>query len=202
MKIIGVTGGISSGKSTVTRLIKEQGDDVEILDADKFGHEAYKKDSDCWRRLIDHFGSRIRGDDGEINRRELGSIVFADKSKMEELEAIVWPEIRRLLENKITELRAESRCKVAVIEAAIMIEAGWQDMVDTLWVVVVDRNIAIDRLMKRNNISKEDAERRVNSQITNEERIGYANRVITNDGDEEVLKNQVALALRAELEGV
>ena len=223
MKIIGVTGGISSGKSTASRLLGQKGgrgggsgsgecseggatgvreEEIIVLDADKFGHEAYKKGSDCWVRLIDHFGPRIQDDDGEINRRELGSLVFTDKAKMRELEAIVWPEIRRLLEIRIKELREGGACKVVVVEAAIMIEAGWQDMVDFLWVVVVDRDIATERLMKRNNLSREEAEKRINAQITNEERMRHATRVITNNGDGEELERKVALAFSEETKGL
>jgi len=200
MRVVGLTGGICCGKSTVASCAASVSQDVRVLDADKLGHEAYLKDTSCYSRLLEHFGEGIKGEDGEINRRALGSIVFGDKVKMKELEAIVWPEIRRLLEARILELREGGECKVVVVEAAIMIEAGWQDMCDALWVVVVDRQLAVDRLTKRNSLSCEDAERRIDAQISNDVRTALATKVIRNEGTDKDLEAQVAQLVSEELE--
>ena len=177
MRIIGVTGGICSGKSTVTRVLASLG--VSVLDADKLGHRAYEKGSDCFQKLVEHFGTKIIGSDGEINRQLLGSIVFSDISKMNELKTIVWPEIRRLIIEELKVLENQGIENV-VLEAAVMIEAGWQDLVSTLWVVSVDRETAKTRLMARNSLSESDALKRIDSQISNEERCKYASVVIDN----------------------
>jgi dephospho-CoA kinase len=194
--IIGLTGGIASGKSTVTNILR---DDMgcTALDADKYGHAAYKKGTPCYDKLIAHFGQEIVNEaDGEINRKQLGSIVFSDPLQMRELERIVWPEIRALISADLSTMRSkqaeklddtEGKPHVAVLEAAIMIEAGWQDMVDVLWVVSVDRDTARTRLQARNNLSAEEADKRIDAQMSNTDRCKYADFIVNNTGSREEL---------------
>ena len=184
MKVIGLTGGICAGKSNVSTILNSQYGCV-ILDADKFGHEAYKKDTPCYHKLISHFGPSIVNEEQDINRKELGKIVFAEKSQMKELESIVWPEILLLLQEELTRLKAAEQDHdnvVVVIEAAIMIEAEWhrQLPLDSLWVIQVPVSLAKERLMARNGLSPEDADKRIASQLTNEERAIHANILIEN----------------------
>ncbi len=181
MKIIGLTGGICSGKSTVSQILKEKYD-AKLIDADKLGHEAYLPGTLCLDNIINHFGEHLRNSDGTINRRELGAIVFDNKDKMKELQAIVWPEIRMKIIEKLNEYRSQNVFFV-VLEAAVMIEANWQDLVDTLWVICVDPAVATCRLMERNNFTKDQAESRIRSQISNEERCQHAHVVLMNNGD-------------------
>ena len=146
----------------------------------------------CYNKLIQHFGESIRSDDGTINRKVLGSIVFSDKNKMTELESIVWPEIKTKINNLLTQYKKENIVKCVVVEAAIMIEAGWQDLVDTLWVVSVEPETAKQRLIQRNSLSEEDALKRINSQMKNSDRISYANHIIdNNDLNPELLEKKV-----------
>lgn len=183
MHIIGITGGIGSGKSTVTKILADNNKAVVVIDADKLGWEAYQRGTSCYTKVKDHFGlinKDIVGEDGEINRKVLGSIVFSDKSKMRELESIVWPEIKDMIIKRIEELKTEGKVDMIVIEAAIMIEAGWQDLVDMLWVIYVDREIAIERIKKRNSLSEEESAKRVDSQMSNEERLKYSNYSVNN----------------------
>lgn len=190
MLVIGITGGVASGKSTIIRALGNKG--VITIDADKLGHKAYQKGTPCYDSLVENFGPTVIGADGEINRRRLGEIVFSDKSKMIELNNIVWPVIRQLL---IVELDLIKGCAspdcpqpIVAVEAAIMIEAGWQDLVSMLWVVRIERAIAKDFLMARNSISEEEAYKRIDSQISNDDRCGYATYVLLNDGSREHLE--------------
>lgn len=176
--VIGVTGGICSGKSSVAKILRDKG--YPVVDADQLGHRTYVTGTECFHKLVQNFGDQIVGEDGAINRRVLGGIVFSDKAKMEELNGIVWPEIRKLIIEELDRLRAEGHSFV-VLEAAVMIEAKWYDLVDEVWVVYVDEAIAIDRLMKRNNLSEEQARQRISSQLGTEERLKYASKSIRNE---------------------
>jgi phosphopantetheine adenylyltransferase/dephospho-CoA kinase len=177
---VGLTGGICSGKSTISKILKDRG--IPIVDADQLGHKAYAPGTSCFQKLVDNFGSSIVAEDGSINRRALGAIVFSEKSKMQELNAIVWPEIRQLIIEEIDTFRKEtSNVPIVVVEAAIMIEAKWYDLFDQVWVVVTDESTAIQRLISRNSLTEEQARQRLAAQTSNDDRIQHANSVISND---------------------
>ena len=180
MKIIGLTGGICSGKSTVSKELASLG--VKVIDADKVGHEAYLPDTPCYAKLVSHFGDGIVSPDRTINRPALGAIVFSDHQKMKELQDIVWPEIRSMILSRLARMEEEG-IEFAVVEAAIMLEASWQDVVSTIWVTAVNPDVALRRLQTRNNLSAEEAQKRINSQMTNEERMRRAHVVIENNDD-------------------
>jgi dephospho-CoA kinase len=131
--LIGLTGGICSGKSTISTYFSSLG--AALLDADKLGHEAYQKDTACYLRLIEHFGTRILSNDGSIDRKVLGGVVFGDKREMEILQSIVWPEIRKLITEKVKEIRTDNPDSIIVVEAAILLEAKWQDLFESIIVV-------------------------------------------------------------------
>ncbi len=134
MRVIGLTGGIAAGKSTIAQILAELG--AVVIDADKVGHEAYRRGTEAWRALVAHFGDGILTPDGEIDRRKLGAIVFADPDQRKALQDIVWPRMKEMIRQRLAELRAAG-VQVAVIEAAVLIEAGWTDLVDEVWVVQV-----------------------------------------------------------------
>lgn len=177
MFIIGITGGICAGKSSVSRILQELG--VRILDADKLGHKAYEPNTECFRKLVEHFGEGIVDDHGEVDRKKLGSIVFSDQNEMKSLQSIVWPEIRRLIVENFDRMRLEGN-QILALEAAVMIEAGWNDLVSCLWVITARRDVALARLMRRNNLTEEEAIKRIDAQISNEERCAVADLVIDN----------------------
>jgi dephospho-CoA kinase len=190
MLVIGITGGICSGKSTVTETVASLG--AAVIDADKLGHTAYAKGSECLQKVVEAFGEQVLDEEGCVNRRALGGIVFSDPAQMQVLNGVVWPYIRAMIATQISQLKAESSdTKVIAIEAAILIEAGWMDMMDEVWVVAVDRATAIQRLMMRNNLSEQDSIARVNSQMDVEERKRYGKRVIENSGSREELVEKV-----------
>jgi len=191
VRVIGLTGGIAAGKSTISQILAELG--AVVIDADKVGHEAYRRGTEAWRALVAHFGEGILTPDGEIDRRKLGAIVFADPAERRALQDIVWPRMKEMIRQRLAELRAQGT-PVAVIEAAVLIEAGWTDLVDEVWVVQVPEDVALQRLVARNNLSEADARARIRAQLSNAERAAHADVIIDNSGTVEEARAQVERA--------
>ena len=185
MRVIGLTGGIASGKSLVSRQLAERG--AVVIDADKVAHEAYRQGTETFQAVVDAFGSDVVGADGEVDRKALGAKVFADPEARQRLEAIVWPAMRRMMEERLAELRGQDT-DVAVLEAALLIEADWLPLADEVWLVTASPETARRRLMERNGLTAEAAEARLRAQLTNEKRRSYADVVIENDGSLEELR--------------
>jgi len=188
MRVIGLTGGIASGKSLVSRRLAER--DAVVIDADKLGHESYRRGTETFGAVLRAFGNDIVGADGEIDRRALGAKVFGDAEARKRLEAIVWPAIRRLGAERIEALRAQGT-PVVVLEAAVLIEADWLDLADEVWLVLTSPETARKRLIERNGLSPEQADARIGAQLTNEQRRPYAQVVIENDGTLDELRSAV-----------
>ena len=195
MRVIGLTGGIASGKSLVSRQLAELG--AVVIDADKLGHESYRRGTATYDAVVEAFGQDVVGPDGEIDRRALGAKVFGDANEpaRRRLEAIVWPAIRRLGAERIEALRREG-APVVVLEAAVLIEANWLDLVDEVWLVIASPETARRRMMERNGLSQEQAGARIGAQLTNDERRRYAQLVIENDGTRDELRAAVLAAWR------
>jgi phosphopantetheine adenylyltransferase/dephospho-CoA kinase len=133
--IIGLTGGIASGKTSVSKRLEKLG--AARIDCDQLGHQAYAKGSSCFEKVVSAFGNNILCEStGEIDRKKLGPIVFSDPGKLSELNGIVWPAIRAMV-LEITREAHESGKEIVVIEAAILLEAEWDDMVDEVWLCVI-----------------------------------------------------------------
>lgn len=177
MVVIGLTGGIASGKSTAAEQLMELG--AVVIDADRLGHRVYEPNSSGFEKVVNEFGHDIVTEDGTINRQVLGGKVFGDPEQMERLTRIVWPEIRRLAKEEIAECKRRGAA-VVVLEAAVLIEAGWQDLVDEVWVISVKPAVARERLVSRNKLTEDAAQARIDSQLTNREREQYADVKIDN----------------------
>ena len=186
--VIGLTGGIASGKSTVTRFFRDQG--VPVIDADLLGHRTYEPGTDTFAAVVRAFGDELVAADGTIDRRVLGGKVFGKPDELKRLTDIVWPGIRRLATEELDSLRAAGN-EVAVLEAAVMFEAGWEDLADEVWVVVVEPDHAVKRLAERNGLDPEAARARIASQLTNAERVAKADVVIENNGSFEALDARI-----------
>jgi len=178
MVVIGLTGGILSGKSTISGMLAEKG--AIIIDADKIGHEAYKPYTKTWQELRDAFGDGILKKNGEIDRKRLGEIVFADPDTLIRLNRIVHPRMREMVREEIDCLKGKV-VDVVVLEAAVLIEAGWTDMVDEVWVAVAPEQVVVKRLKERGGLSEEQARARIRSQISAEERAKHADIKIDTD---------------------
>jgi dephospho-CoA kinase len=184
---IGLTGGIGSGKSTVAQMLVARGS--AFVNADLVGHRSYRKGTATYERLIEAFGLEIVGAEGEIDRQKLGRRVFADPEDRRRLNDIVWPAMAEMMARDLDELRAKGE-RLAVLEAAILLEAGWQWLVDEVWVVVASPETAVSRL-EAAGMGWEQAEARIRSQLSNEERIYQADVVIENDGTTAELEAKV-----------
>jgi len=185
--IIGLTGGIASGKTTVSKILKQMG--IKVISADDIAHKKIKKGEKGWRRVIDEFGEEILQDDGEIDRKKLGKIVFNNQQQRKKLEQLTHPLIITEIKEKINKHNKSE--EHLVIEAPLLYETGLEDNMDQIWVVYVDRKTQIERLMKRNNFTQKEAEQRIDSQLSLEQKKQKADIVIDNRGRKEDLKNKV-----------
>jgi len=192
MKTVGLTGGIGSGKSTVSQILAELG--AFVIDADKVGHEIYLPEKEAWRQIIAEFGRDILADDQTIDRKKLGAIVFASDEARKKLNSIVHPLMFHDIRRRATEKRAEGFTKPIVVEAAVLIEANWLPLVDEVWVVVTGKSAVIERVAVQRGLSARDTEARIASQLADAERLKHANVVIRNDGSLEDLKKQIRIA--------
>lgn len=187
--IIGLTGGIASGKSTVAQALGDRG--AHIIDADKLGHTAYLADSAAFDQVVAAFGTDIVADDGEIDRRKLGGKVFGNEAALKQLTDIVWPAIRAMAEKEIANAQRAAPERIVVLEAAVLIEADWLDLADQIWVTVVEPAVAIERACARDNLSADAVQTRLDAQLSNDERRSYADHVIDNSSDQAHLLAQV-----------
>lgn len=191
MKIIGLTGGIGTGKSTVAGFMAELG--AVVIELDKVGHQVIQPESNAWKKLVDTFGDAIITPDGEIDRSRLGRIVFGNSEALEKLNSIIHPEIDRIVNAKLAEYR-EKGVRYAVLEAAARLDTDRSSQVDEIWVTVAPDDVVLERLLARSGFSEKESKARIASQLPNEERVTRADVVIDTDCSLEELKNRVASA--------
>jgi dephospho-CoA kinase len=188
MKVIGLTGGIGSGKTTVSRLLAELG--AVIIDADKVGHEAFKPDTEGWREVAAAFGRQILSADGKIDRKKLGEIVFGNPDSLERLNRIMHPRIHNMIKAQLEKYQRQE-VEVVVLEAPLLIESGWASTVDEVWVTVASEATVLRRLQERAGLSQPESLARIHSQLSPEERARYADVIIDTDCDLDELKARV-----------
>jgi len=193
--VIGLTGGIASGKSTAAALLEKLG--AHAIDADRLGHRAYEPGTPGFDRVVEAFGRGVVGEEGAIDRRALSERVFGAPDAMRRLTDIVWPETRRLALREIADVRGREPGAVVVLEATLLLEAGWADIVDEVWVVAVDPGTAHDRLVQQRGLSPGEALRRIEAQMSLEERVERGDRVIPNRGSRSDLCRQLRAAWQA-----
>jgi len=188
MVIIGLAGGIGTGKSEVSRILKELG--AIVLDADRYGHEVYLPNTDGLREIVATFGEDVLLPTGEVDRRALGGKVFGNPEAMAKLNAIAWPRIRQKMIDGITEQKLAD-AQVVVLDAAVLIEAEWTDLADEVWISAAPEAAVIQRLKDRNNLTEEQVRARMSSQMPTEEKAKYADVIVNNDGSLDDLRNKV-----------
>ena len=199
MYVIGLTGGIASGKSTVGDYFRNKG--IPVIDADLLGHRTYEPDTSTFKSVVAAFGDDVVSKDGTIDRASLGSKVFGNPTELKRLTDIVWPGIRRLASEELSNLEVAGS-QIVVLEAAVLLEAQWQDMADQVWVTVVSEDSAIARLKERNGLDEDAARARIASQLTNSERIEAADVIVENNSSLEELNNLLEKLWVDLLEGV
>lgn len=187
--VIGLTGGIGSGKSTVAGILSELG--ARVIDADLVGHEIYRPGTPAWSRIVTEFGQDVVAPDGTIDRKKLGQRVFSDRAGLTRLNAIVHPLMAEEIRRRIASLRMADARGPIVLEAAVLIEAGWKDLVDEVWVVSTSRDQAIERVISSRGLGRAEVERRLENQLRDDDRTQAANVVIRNTGSRDELRAEV-----------
>lgn len=180
MNTLYLTGGLASGKSTVVKHLAAKG--AHVIDADRLGHKVYDPGTPAYEQVIATFGEEVRGEDGQINRKALGAKVFGKPAELKKLTDIVWPEIGRMTEAEIAATQASQPETTIVVEAAVLFEAGWNQEGREVWVLVVEPELAIQRAMARDGLTREAVEQRLASQLSNAARRAKADVVLENNG--------------------
>lgn len=172
---IGLTGGIACGKTTIGKFLQEEG--AVIIDADAIAHILTMPGEALWQAYYEHFGRKVLLSDNTLNRRMIGNIVFSDSKEKAWINEISHPLIWQEIEKQLNILQQQGE-KIAVIDVPLLFETGWNKNVDEIWVVYIDKKTQIERLRQRNNYSYSEARKRIKSQMSLQEKIHKADRVI------------------------
>ncbi|MCK8824016.1 dephospho-CoA kinase [Fuchsiella alkaliacetigena] len=186
--IIGLTGGIASGKSTVSRILAELG--AAIIDADQLAREIMEPYTPAWWEVKEAFGEEVFLPSDELDRERLAEIIFNDQAARKKLDEITHPWVRIKIKQRIEDLQSSGE-EIIVAEVPLLIEAEMVDLFTEVWVVYVKREVQINRLREREGISRQAAIARIDSQLSLEEKVDYAQRVIVNEGSKEELRQQL-----------
>ena len=192
--IYGLTGGTGSGKSTVAEYLKEFG--CTVVDADIIARSVTEKGSEVLKKLSDEFGQEIIDENGELIRKKLGSIVFQDSEKLEKLNEIMRSSLDEKFEKALRQASEERLYGKVFFDAPTLFESKREHFVDRIWVVIADRNTRIERIMKRDGLSREEVEKRMQNQLPDDVKAARADVVIYNDGSLEELREKVRTALK------
>jgi len=193
--LLGLTGNIACGKSTVLRQLRELG--AYVIDADELIHVILRKGGPAYEPVVAEFGPGILREDGEIDRRALAAIVFSDPEKLRKLEAIEHPIVRRVIDENIV----DAPKPIVVLDAIKLIESGWADKCDAVWVVTCRREQQMDRLITTRGYSREEAETRIDAQSPQQTKVDRADIVIDNSSTLEQTNAQVLAAWKRFTEG-
>lgn len=180
--IIGLTGGIASGKSTVCKFFSNLS--IPIIDADQISHDLTKINGLAYSEIIECFGESITGENGDIDRKKLGSIVFKSKRDKEKLESIIHPKVLDTIQTEIKSAEGEYK----IIEVPLLIESGFQKFTDRILVVDCSIQTQMERLMKRDEITEEYAKNILSNQIDRETRLKFANEIVINEKNNSLIK--------------
>jgi dephospho-CoA kinase len=191
---IGLTGGIACGKSTVANMLVERG--AMLVDADRIAREVVEPESPGLARVTERFGQEILLPDGALNRKKLGEIIFGSPQARKDLEGILHPLVRALMRERMEQYEREQPDRLVVVDVPLLYESGLQAMFEAVMVVYVPRAVQLDRLMKRDSLSLEQAEKRLQAQMDIEQKKALADILITNEGSLAQTEGQVEHFLR------
>jgi dephospho-CoA kinase len=198
VRVIGLTGGIATGKNSIAAFFQAKG--AVVIDADQLAREAVEPGSRGLAGVVEAFGSDVLGLDGRLDRGRLGELVFSDSGRRSQLEAVLHPEIKRLAEERIASAAGAGH-RVIFYMAPLLIEAGVADRVDEVWVVTVRPEVQLERLMLRDGISRDQAQRMIDSQMPLAEKEKCGRVVIDNSGTPEETGRRLAEIWAHEIEG-
>jgi dephospho-CoA kinase len=186
--ILGLTGGIATGKSTVTAMLRERG--IPVIDADAIAREVVEPGKPAYEAIVRHFGREILLPDGQLNRKKLGEIVFSDEAERQVLNAIVHPEVRRMMREQ-AELAERSGAAIVFLDIPLLFESKLQHMVEKIVVVYVPAATQLERLQERDELDSEQAMKRIRAQLPIEQKKEWADYLIDNQGTREETAKQV-----------
>lgn len=189
MKVVGLTGGIGSGKSVAASILSELGG--LVIDADRVGHETYAPGTPGWQQVVAEFGPAVVAADGSIDRKRLGAIVFADPGRLARLNAIAHPLIRAAIADRVAAARAGGGLPGIVIEAALLVEAKWDALVDEVWVVTARPEVIEERLSTQRGLDRAAIAARMAAQLGDDARAARADVIVDNSGSLEALRVQL-----------
>ena len=188
MKIIGLTGGIASGKSTVTKYLRQQG--YTVVDCDKIAWELAEPDRSIWQAYFARYGSKVINPDRSLNRQAVADIVFRDKKELDAINSLVHPLIKDEMMSQVKAASDEGET-VIFLDVPLLFEASYDKLVDEKWLVYVSRDTQLRRLMSRNDFSHDEAVRRIDSQMSLEEKKKLSDVIINNNADRKRLRRQL-----------
>ncbi|HHV71759.1 MAG TPA: dephospho-CoA kinase [Clostridia bacterium] len=189
MLVAGITGGIASGKSTVTNIFRELG--ATIIDADLIAREVVEPGQPAWKKIVEHFGQDILLPDQTINRKKLGELVFNNPEQLALINKLTHPVIINTIKSRIAELKDPNAKGLLLVDVPLLIELNMMEMVDEVWLVYVDRETQLQRLQMRDGLSPEQAEARINAQMSLKDKCAFADRIIDNSKGIEHTRKQV-----------
>ena len=189
MLIIGLTGGIGTGKSEVSHILRDLG--AVVIESDKVAHQSYEPGTKAHGLIVNQFGEGVLDGSGFIDRKTLGEIVFSDPARRLELEKIVWPATRELT-LALLKKETERGTEVVVVEVPKLFESGWDKVADIVWTVEALPSVVSQRVERRSGMSKSDTRSRVAAQLTRQDRVDRADIAIENDATLEDLRNQIS----------
>lgn len=201
MKIIGLMGGVGSGKSTVADILeKEYG--AHLIITDDIAKKLSEKGGESYQMIVSYFGNEILGEDGAINRKKLSGIVFADKEKLKKLNSFTHPLVMKYVVNEIEQIKVDNEHKTieekipyVVIETALLIEAGYRNLCDTVWYVAVDEEIRKQRLMSSRGYSEEKIAAILKNQMSDKDFGDNCDIVLYNNGNIDDLRKEIELLM-------
>lgn len=198
MRIIGLTGGIGAGKSTVSDYLRNKG--YVILDADQIAHEITEKGNPVLKKIAETFGAEMIMDDGNLDRKKLASVVFSNQEKKEQLEEITTKRVVEIIGERLDELRQHGNYDIIFVDAPLLFESGADKLTELVWMVTADDEVRIARVMERDHASREEVVRRIANQMDNHEKIRRAQEVIDNSQGKEELYQQIEELLKKYVE--
>ncbi len=188
MKLIGLTGGIASGKSTATKILIQAG--YTVIDCDRIAWDLAEPQGEIWQIYVDRYGRGILHADDSLDRQAVADIVFRDQAELKAIDALVHPLIKKQMLAEVR-LAQNNGAKIVFLDVPLLFEAGFDTMTDENWLIYVPFSMQKERLMARNGYSESEALRRINSQMSLEEKKRLADVVIYNDGDIDMLRQQI-----------
>lgn len=192
---LGLTGGIACGKSTIADLLVRRG--AILIDADQLAREVVEPGSPVLEEVARHFGQAVLKEDGSLDRKRMGEIIFANPGLRKRLEEVLHPPIRRLIQERMAKAEHSHPGRLVVVDIPLLYESGMKDLVSEVMVVYIPKELQLERLMKRDSLTREQVEQRLSAQMPIEEKKGLADFVIDNSGTIEQTERQIDEFLRS-----